>query len=76
MPHILILDEWATSLAQLHDHSELIHTNIENEQYKGEQKAMAEQHLEDVETLMTTINTNHRVALDNQINALEEFLGI
>ena len=78
MPHfpIILLKELRAIFDQLDGYADTVHDNLEAEQYTGSQVAEAEQLLEDMSSLATTINTNHRSALDTSAGAFETFLGI
>jgi len=76
MPHIIILEEWCTSLAQLKAYCETIQTNIDNEVYESEDLAKALGIITSATTFIEAVDAEYRGALDDEIAGCEAFLGI
>jgi anaerobic ribonucleoside-triphosphate reductase len=74
MPHIIILDDWEALTEQLQGYAEQIHDNMAT--YDKERAEEAHGLLQSVESFITQVDNNHRTELENQIGALESFLGI
>jgi hypothetical protein len=68
------LDDWEALTEQLQGYAEQNHDNMAT--YDKERAEEAQGLMQSVESFITQVDNNHRTELENQIGALESFLGI
>jgi hypothetical protein len=76
MPHIIILEEWLDLLNQTNVYSHVIKDKLDGNEFHGQDVTTAQNLQSNLTSLIGSINTSHRTALDGLIADQEGLLGI